>query len=96
MSDSGRQIGDCRHGKQPRWCVECLQDRVDFLEKDCPKRILAAIRIELDCCITTVEREFLADEDIAADLAAHGEAKEDIAYNMAIRHAADSLKKRRR
>ena len=25
MSDSGKQIGDCQHAKNPAWCVECLR-----------------------------------------------------------------------
>lgn len=25
MSDSGRQMGDCRHGYDPEWCVTCLR-----------------------------------------------------------------------
>ena len=33
MSDSGRQIGDCPHGKTPRACVECLCRRVAELER---------------------------------------------------------------
>ena len=28
MSDSGRQIGDCKHAKNPAWCVECLREAV--------------------------------------------------------------------
>lgn len=27
MSDSGRQIGDCKHGRLGReWCIECLRE----------------------------------------------------------------------
>lgn len=26
MSDSGRQAGDCQHGRDPEWCVHCLRD----------------------------------------------------------------------
>ena len=29
MSDSGKQIGDCQHGKNPAWCVECLRQAVE-------------------------------------------------------------------
>lgn len=25
MSDSGRVLGDCRHGRTPEWCCECLR-----------------------------------------------------------------------
>ncbi len=32
MSDSGRQIGDCMHGKRREFCIACLQDRVASLE----------------------------------------------------------------
>lgn len=32
MSDSGRQIGDCRHGCKPRWCALCLQDALAAAE----------------------------------------------------------------
>ena len=95
MSDSGRQSGDCRHGKNPRWCVECLQDRVDELEAEMPRRIIEGIRTELENCITTVEQEKLRDEDVAHDIE-HGHGKEDEAYNLAIKHAANSLKERRR
>lgn len=28
MSDSGRCIGDCKHGKTPDWCPHCLRERV--------------------------------------------------------------------
>lgn len=34
MSDSGRQAGDCRHGKTPRWCCECLQDKLASAEAE--------------------------------------------------------------
>ena len=46
----------------------------------------------IDLCAATVERERLSDEDIEADRKANGEAKEDEAYNSAIRHAADSVR----
>ena len=29
MSDSGKQIGDCQHAKNPAWCVECLRQAVE-------------------------------------------------------------------
>ena len=28
MSDSGRQIGDCKHAKNPAWCVNCLREAI--------------------------------------------------------------------
>ncbi len=30
MSDSGRQIGDCKHGKLPSHCVDCITDNVRY------------------------------------------------------------------
>lgn len=32
MSDSGRQAGDCRHGRSPEWCAECLRAEVARLQ----------------------------------------------------------------
>ena len=32
MSDSGRQIGDCRHGNDPKYCWRCLGAEVDTLK----------------------------------------------------------------
>ena len=32
MSDSGRQVGDCRHARTPEACVECLRARLRALE----------------------------------------------------------------
>lgn len=26
MSDSGRQIGDCKHGKNKEYCLDCCKD----------------------------------------------------------------------
>lgn len=31
MSDSGRVIGDCRHGHTPGWCAHCLRSDVERL-----------------------------------------------------------------
>lgn len=33
MSDSGRVIGDCQHGRNPWWCCECLQGERNRLEQ---------------------------------------------------------------
>ena len=32
MSDSGRQIGNCRHARTPEACVECLRARLRAME----------------------------------------------------------------
>ena len=32
MSDSGRQIGDCKHARTPEWCVYCLREEVERLK----------------------------------------------------------------
>lgn len=34
MSDSGRAIGDCRHGRSPGWCLECLRKQIVELEAE--------------------------------------------------------------
>lgn len=31
MSDSGRQIGDCRHGRTREYCADCLRAEVEML-----------------------------------------------------------------
>jgi len=42
MSDSGRQIGDCKHAKVPAWCVDCLRERLSRVTEE----ILAAVAKE--------------------------------------------------
>ncbi len=34
MSDSGRQMGDCRHARTPSFCVDCLQEQVAYLTEN--------------------------------------------------------------
>ena len=34
MSDSGRQIGECEHGRAAHACVPCLHERIKNLEND--------------------------------------------------------------
>lgn len=46
----------------------------------------------IERCAVAAESESLSEEDIAHDRLAHGHAKEDEAYNMAIRHAAAAIR----
>ena len=61
MSDSGRQIGDCRHGRNPEWCIDCLRAERDRLAVENAAYWRAANRIRN---ATTDEEEAAACEDL--------------------------------
>ncbi len=59
MSDSGRTLGDCRHVRDPEWCVDCLRARVRELED----AIGVCVPTVLRCFIKTAESSL--DRDVA-------------------------------
>ncbi len=53
MSDSGRVLGDCKHGHTREWCVDCLRNALDAADARIAELEVenARLRHDLDAAI---------------------------------------------
>jgi hypothetical protein len=63
MSDSGRQIGDCEHGKSRDYCYECLRRDKEILFQQKQELLQQVISLEKEIeKLRKIEWQYIVDK----------------------------------